>query len=119
MDGASTEVVFVDDSSDDTPDVICTLSDRYPGLVVSLLHRLPDQQTGGLGGAVIAGMQVAHAPFACVMDGDLQHPPELLPQLLQTAEQKKADLVVASRRVAESEVSGLNLTRNLNQPRAG
>ncbi len=113
MNGASTEVVFVDDSTDDTPDVICRLSDGYPGLVVSLLHRLPDQQTGGLGGAVIAGMQVAHAPFACVMDGDLQHPPELLPQLLAVAEQKKADLVVASRRVAESKVSGLNLARNL------
>jgi dolichol-phosphate mannosyltransferase len=113
MNGASTEVVFVDDSSDDTPDVICNLSGQFPGLVVSLLHRLPDQQTGGLGGAVIAGMQFAHAPFACVMDGDLQHPPELVPQMMEIAEQKKADLVVASRRVAESQVSGLNLMRNL------
>ncbi|MDR3575838.1 MAG: glycosyltransferase family 2 protein [Anaerolineaceae bacterium] len=113
MNGTSTEVVFVDDSSDDTPEVICRVSDQYAGLVVSLLHRTPDQQTGGLGGAVIAGMQVAHAPFACVMDGDLQHPPELLPQLLEVARQKQADLVVASRRVAESKVSGLNVFRNL------
>ena len=113
MAGASTEVVFVDDSSDDTPEVICRLSDRYPGLVVSMLHRQPEQQTGGLGGAVIAGMQAAHAPFACVMDGDLQHPPELLPQLMEAAVQKNADLVVASRRTAESKVSGLNLMRNL------
>ncbi|HMD88553.1 MAG TPA: glycosyltransferase family 2 protein [Anaerolineaceae bacterium] len=113
MNGASTEVVFVDDSSDDTPKVICKLSNNYPSLVVSILHRLPEQQIGGLGGAVIAGMQVAHAPLACVMDGDLQHPPELIPQLLQVAEQKKADLVVASRRISESKVSGLNLMRDL------
>jgi len=113
MAGNSIEVVFVDDSSDDTSDVICKLSDRFSGLVITLLHRPPEQQTGGLGGAVIAGMQIAHAPFACVMDADLQHPPELLPQLLAVAEQKKADLVVASRRTAESQVSGLNLMRNL------
>jgi len=113
MNGASTEVVFVDDSTDDTPEVICKLTDRYPNLVVSLLHRLPEQQTGGLGGAVIAGMQVAHAAFACVMDGDLQHPPELVPQMMEVAEQKKADLVVASRRVSESKISGLNLMRDL------
>jgi dolichol-phosphate mannosyltransferase len=47
------------------------------------------------------------------MDGDLQHPPELIPQLLETACQKQADLVVASRRTSESEVKGLNFLRDL------
>ena len=31
------------------------------------------------------------------MDADLQHPPELLPQMLEAVEQDSADLVVASR----------------------
>ena len=47
------------------------------------------------------------------MDGDLQHPPELLPVLLHTAKEKHVDLVVATRRNQQSQVTGLNITRNL------
>ena len=46
------------------------------------------------------------------MDGDLQHPPELIPQLLDTAISQKVDLVVATRRSNDSQVSGLNFVRN-------
>ena len=111
--GQVAEVLFVDDSSDDTPRVIEQSACDFPGLEIRLLHRAPEQRTGGLGGAVVAGLQAARAPFACVMDGDLQHPPELVPVLLQTAHERGADIVVASRRVAGSEVNGLNLARNL------
>ena len=47
------------------------------------------------------------------MDGDLQHPPEMVPVLLRTAEEQHADLVVATRRSVNSEVTGLNLARDL------
>ena len=47
------------------------------------------------------------------MDGDLQHPPEVVPILLKTALEKHADLVVATRRSEESRVTGLNTARNL------
>jgi putative flippase GtrA len=47
------------------------------------------------------------------MDGDLQHPPELVPVLHQTALAKRSDLVVATRRSEDSQVVGLNMARNL------
>ena len=46
------------------------------------------------------------------MDGDLQHPPELLPVLLKTAQEKQVDLVIATRRSQDSKVTGLNTARN-------
>jgi len=47
------------------------------------------------------------------MDGDLQHPPEVVPVLLQTAIEKQADLVVATRRSEKSRVTGLSVARNV------
>ncbi len=111
MEDIPTEVLFVDDSSDDTPEVIRAVADQFPSLMVHLIHRAPDQRFGGLGGAVVTGMGSAKAPYVCVMDGDLQHPPELLPQMLETAITKHVDLVVASRRASDSDASGLGLVR--------
>ncbi len=113
MGNTPTEVIFVDDSSDETPEVIQQNSDRFAPVTVRLLHREPAERIGGLGGAVVLGMRAANAPYACVMDGDLQHPPELLPALLEKAIQSRSDLVVASRRAAESQNSGLSFTRTL------
>ncbi len=90
------EVVFVDDSDDQTPDVIEQIGTKMP-YDVGLLHRLPVQREGGLGGAVLAGFRSARAPWLCVMDGDLQHPPELIPTLLKRAKNTSSDLVLASR----------------------
>lgn len=90
------EIIFVDDSDDDTPDVIEQVGTQMP-YDVGLLHRLPTQRQGGLGGAVLAGFRSARAPWLCVMDGDLQHPPELIPTLLKRAKNTSSDLVLASR----------------------
>ena len=51
-------------------------------MAVRLIHRSADQRTGGLSGAVIAGFHQAHGTWAVVMDGDLQHPPELVARLV-------------------------------------
>ena len=107
------EVIFVDDSTDETPQIIEAAAIEFPELNVRLIHRLPEQRTGGLGGAVVMGLKAAQSEYACVMDGDLQHPPELVPVLLRTAIEKKADLVIATRRNAESEVNGLNFARDM------
>ncbi|MCL4561052.1 MAG: glycosyltransferase [Chloroflexi bacterium] len=108
-----TEVVFVDDSSDNTPEIIRETADRYCSIDIRLLHRQPEERLGGLGGAVLAGMRVARAPFVCVMDGDLQHPPELIPEMFALADGQPVDLVIASRRKSESNTSGLNTLRTV------
>ncbi|HEX8990497.1 MAG TPA: glycosyltransferase family 2 protein [Anaerolineales bacterium] len=111
--GTSIEVIFVDDSTDDTPQVVETAAGHFPNLHIQLIHRAPEQRADGLGGAVVTGLAAAISPYACVMDADLQHPPELVPVLLRAAEQEQADVVVATRRSVRSEVIGLNRSRNL------
>src|SRR3990172_9386618 len=49
--GIAVEVIFVDDSSDETPDVISKAA-RRSRMAVSLIHRPPEGREGGLGGAV-------------------------------------------------------------------
>lgn len=111
--GICTEVIFVDDSSDNTPEVIISQGDLIPHLHVGLIHRSPEKRTGGLGGAVVAGMRSARSPWACVMDGDLQHPPELIPVLLEKGKQNHSDLVAASRRNIGSDDKQLGVMRTM------
>ncbi len=111
--GSAIEVIFVDDSTDETPDVVQAAAQQFPDLRVRLIHRPAEQRTDGLGGAVVAGLTAALSPYACVMDADLQHPPEMVPLLLRTAKERQADLVVATRRSTGSELIGLNRARNL------
>jgi putative flippase GtrA len=100
------EIVFVDDSDDHTPQVISALSEPDPD-GVRLLHRSKGERTGGLGGAVTAGLEAARAPWVVVMDGDLQHPPATVPELLAAGQVDQADAVVASRYRTRGRVTGL------------
>ncbi len=103
--GVDAEVLFVDDSTDNTPDIIDLCSERV-GLPVRLLHRT--DPVGGLAGAVAAGIWLVDGEYVVVMDGDLQHPPEMASLMLQTARVEGVDLVVASRYCGEGDASGLS-----------
>ncbi|GGJ08994.1 dolichol monophosphate mannose synthase [Streptomyces brasiliensis] len=98
------EVVFVDDSTDDTPEVIRQAAQDCP-FPVAVLHR--EEPVGGLGGAVVEGMKAAGSEWIVVMDGDCQHPPSLVPELVATGERAKAGLVVASRYIKGGSRAGL------------
>jgi putative flippase GtrA len=91
-----TEIVFVDDSDDQTPAVVQAVQTASSRDIV-LLHRPVEKRLGGLGGAVVDGFRVARGEWLCVMDGDLQHPPEVVEHLWREAHRSAADLVVASR----------------------
>ncbi len=97
VDVDTTEVVFVDDSDDDTPQVVEEVA-TSSRLKVRLVHREPEDRTGGLGGAVIAGLDATDSPWVLVMDADLQHPPETVPDLLSACN-NDTDVVIASRYV--------------------
>ncbi|UYQ64100.1 glycosyltransferase [Streptomyces peucetius] len=98
------EVLFVDDSTDDTPDVIRDAAQDCP-FPVGVLHR--DTPDGGLGGAVVEGIRKAGSDWIVVMDADLQHPPALVPELVAAGEHAGADLVVASRYIRGGSREGL------------
>jgi putative flippase GtrA len=92
--GMPIELIFVDDSDDDTPEAIRRIRSPRP---VRLLHRPSAKRWGGLGGAVVEGIQMARGRWVCVMDADLQHPPEAIEDMLGQAEATSAQVVVASR----------------------
>ena len=110
--GIPTQVIFVDDSTDDTAQVINEVVGLFP-MGASVIVRPPEERHDGLGGAVLKGLREAKAPWVCVMDADLQHPPEVIPQLLERARHSSADVVLASRRTAQSREKGLNPLRQL------
>jgi len=94
LDGAW-ELVFADDSDDGTPEAIRTAIVR--GYPVRLLHREPGDRKGGLAGAVERGFALAGGEVLAVLDGDLQHPPEIIPSLAAPVLSGEADLVAGSR----------------------
>lgn len=104
LDGRDAEILFVDDSSDDTPDVIRVIAAAAP-IPVRVLHR--DNPVGGLGGAVVEGIRAAANDVCIVMDGDLQHPPELLPEIVDRYDEGGADVVIASRYIGGGDSGGL------------
>lgn len=98
------EIIFVDDSTDDTAAVIEAAAAEFP-LRIVLAQR--ENAVGGLGGAVVEGLKLAAAPWAVVMDGDLQHPPSLVPVLHRRGVQTDADIVVATRYTSGGSREGL------------
>jgi putative flippase GtrA len=106
LNGIPAEVLFVDDSGDSTPEVI-RLAARECGLAVRLLHRPAGNRLGGLGGAVVAGLKHARGSWAVVMDGDLQHPPELAAWLVQIGQSRQLDLVAGTRYTGSGGSDGL------------
>src|SRR5438874_2489188 len=106
LSGICAEILFVDDSTDNTPEIIQEAAARSP-LDVYLISRPLDRRTNGLGGAVVEGLRSARAPWNCVMDADMQHPPEVIRRLLDMAQATDSDIVVASRDFAKGTTSVL------------
>lgn len=87
-------IVVDDDSPDGTAGIAVALSTSFP---IRLIKR-PGKK--GLGSAILEGIQAATSPVICVMDADLSHPPEALPQMYRIIQKNEAQLVIGSRRVA-------------------
>jgi dolichol-phosphate mannosyltransferase len=93
--GIAWEVVFVDDNSpDETWEVVRDLARRDSR--VRCIRRIGRR---GLSGACIEGILASSAPYAAVMDADLQHDETQLPKMLSLLESGQAELVVGSRYV--------------------
>jgi glycosyltransferase involved in cell wall biosynthesis len=101
------EVVFVDDGSrDSTFDEVAALCAIDP-----TLRAIRFARNFGKEAAMAAGLRAATGDVVVLMDGDLQHPPELIPELLARWEQG-AMMVTAVRR---SRVTDPWLRRKLSQ----
>jgi polyisoprenyl-phosphate glycosyltransferase len=77
--GHTFEIIVVDDgSADGTWEAVSSLDGEIPELVAIRLSR-----NFGKEGAIAAGLDVATGDACIVMDADLQHPPSLLPEMVQ------------------------------------
>src|SRR5215210_604024 len=105
--GIDYRVVFVDDSTDETPEVIRGLAEEDGR--IALIHRADADRHGGLSTAVTTGMEAfaGMSEYTCVMDADLQHPPEKVREMLELARSSDADVVVASRYARGGSYTGL------------
>ena len=86
------EIIIVDDNSPDgTGEIAEQLAKQYKNIKV--LHR-PAKM--GLATAFLDGVKLAKGNIVALMDADLQHPPELLPELYK-AILNGYDMAIASR----------------------
>lgn len=107
--GLSYEVIVVDD---DSPDGTWRVALEYAekGYPVRVIRRMGER---GLGSAIVRGLREARGEYVVVIDADLQHPPEKIPELVEKARRTGADLVVATRYAAGGGVTEWSLFRRL------
>ena len=105
--GIDYEIVFIDDSTDDTPDVIEEVMKEDSH--VRYEHRTSEK---GLATAVIRGFRIAKGDYLACMDADLQHPPAIL-RPMYAALESGADFCIPSRFIPGGSDGGLNLYRKL------
>jgi len=106
--GIDYEVIVVDDNS---PDGTWQVAEDASGESSSvLLVRRPGKM--GLASAFLDGLKSSRGELVGLMDADLQHPPELLPRLVEAID-GGADIAVASRIVKGGGVSSWPVWRRL------
>ncbi len=89
------EIMFVDDGSkDSTWEIISRISEENPSV-----RGLKFSRNFGKEGAIFAGLKACEGDAAVVIDCDLQHPPELIPEMVGLWEQgfEVVEAVKASR----------------------
>ena len=105
--GIKYEIIFVDDSTDDTPEAIRKVMGENPN--VRMEHRETEK---GLATAVLKGFELAKGDYIAVMDADLQHPPAILRSMYAVME-TGVDFCIPSRFIPGGSDGGLGPYRKL------
>jgi dolichol-phosphate mannosyltransferase len=108
--GHDYELLFIDDDSQDGSEEICEeLSKRFP---VRIVVRKGER---GLATAVVHGIMVSSGDIVVVMDGDLSHPPSVIPSMTERLLSGESDFVLGSRYVEGGSIDeDRSLFRKLN-----
>ncbi|MDR3726213.1 MAG: polyprenol monophosphomannose synthase [Terracidiphilus sp.] len=93
--GIPYEILVVDDDSRDGIEEVVSAISRLDSRIRLLIRK----GEKGLSGAILYGWQHTDAAVLGVMDADLQHPPELLPELLEVILDGR-DIAIGSRYIA-------------------
>lgn len=107
------EVIFVDDGSYDGT---CRNIESYRGAFPVRLIRRENER--GLTGAVVAGSRSARNDLIVVMDADLSHPPEIIPELVAPLSESKCDVSIGSRYIKGGDTPGWPYYRKISSQTA-
>jgi len=107
MPDAETSVIFVNDGSADS-----TLSVLLGGALLPRYRVVDLARNFGKEAAIKAGLTLADGDVVAVMDADLQHPPELLPDMLAHW-REGFDVVVGQRRSRDTDSPWRRVATNL------
>ena len=103
------EIILVDDDSpDSTWKIAADLIEEIPELTV--IRRLG---TKGLATAVICGWHYSNGRLLGVMDGDGQHPVEVIKDLFNTFSEERNEVAIASRYLPHGGIKKWSLSRRL------
>jgi dolichol-phosphate mannosyltransferase len=92
--GLDVEIIIVDDNSPDETRSVCNaLAADHPLRLETRFHER------GLSSAVLHGLRLARGNVLVVMDADLSHPPEKIPELVAALHDPDVDFVIGSRYV--------------------
>ncbi|BAP54378.1 dolichyl-phosphate beta-D-mannosyltransferase [Thioploca ingrica] len=92
------ELLILDDNSNDGTEQLPELNQPWIYLTIRKENR-------GLSQAIINGLKLARHDIVVVMDADLSHPPEKIPEMIQHLNQG-ADFVIGSRYVTGASIDG-------------
>ncbi len=96
------EVIVIDDgSTDGTWDAVIGFREEAAG--VPLVRGLRFGRNFGKEAAMLAGLRLARGQAVVVMDGDLQHPPEMVPAMVELWRKGEVDIVEAVKRKRQPE----------------
>lgn len=88
----SYKVLFIDDhSKDGTASQIKKLVDKFP------IHLELKKGRKGKAQSIIEGLESAKTNFVCMIDADLQYPPEDIPKMIRKLIDNNADVVLSKR----------------------
>ena len=93
------ELLFVNDgSSDATLDIIKSFAQRS-----EMVKYISFSRNFGKEAAMLAGMRYADTDYVGIIDADLQHSPDLIPEMLQAVDEEGYDVAAACRTDREGE----------------
>ena len=99
LEGHDFEVIYINDgSSDNTLKNIKDLADSN-----SNVKYISFSRNFGKESAIYAGLKYASGDLVCLMDVDLQHPPSLIPEMLEIISRDDVDVVAARRTTRKGE----------------
>jgi len=104
------EIIVIDDNSPDkTAELVKEFARESKQKNILCIERIWQK---GLSSAVIEGMAVSNSELIVIMDGDGQHDPKNIIDLIEAQKKESLDLVIGSRFLDDNVISGLSEKRS-------